>query len=88
MELQDYISRMDEACGEGRDFIIILRSGKREEAIRKVLNRLEQERVLSGVMTKGKYKDRDLSVFVTGKIMLKGLNGEEEAKKLLTELLS
>ena len=87
MLLKEYVSRIEEACGEGRDFIIILKHAKREEALKKILQKIEIERTLSNVMTKGKYEDKEISVFVTGKLTIKGLRGREEAEEVLGKLL-
>ncbi|KPV62586.1 MAG: hypothetical protein AOA66_1276 [Candidatus Bathyarchaeota archaeon BA2] len=35
--LEQYVSRIEETYGEGRDFIIILKYAKREEPIKKYL---------------------------------------------------
>lgn len=86
--MKEYVSRIEEACGEGRDFIIILRHATREEAIKRIRGKCRVEHTLSGVMTRGKYKGKDVSVFVTGKIVMKGLEGRKEAEALLEELLS
>ena len=88
MLLKEYVSRIEEACGEGRDFIIILKYAKREEAIKKILEKCKIDRSFSGVMTQGKYKDKGVSVFVTGKLIIKGLKGRKEAEEVLEELLT
>jgi hypothetical protein len=87
MLLKEYVNRIDEACGEGRDFIVILKYAKREEALRKILEKIDIERTLSRVMTKGRYENRDISVFVTGKLIMKGLQGRKEAEEILGKLL-
>jgi len=86
--LEEYVSRIEEACGEGRDFIVILKYAKREEAIRKILEKCNVERTLSGVLTNCRYKDKEVSVFRTGKLILKGLTERREAEKILEELLT
>ena len=83
-----YVSRIEEACGEGRDFIVILKYARREEAIGKILGKCKIERTFSKVMMKGKYKDKGISVFVTGKLILKGLDGRKEAEEILEDLLT
>jgi len=88
MLLNEYVGRIKEACGEGRDFIVILKYAKREEAIKRVLEKCEIERAFSGVMTQGKYKDKDISIFVSGKLIIKGLKGKEEAEEILEQLLA
>ena len=86
--LKEYVSRIEEACGEGRDFIVILKYAKREEAVRRILEKCKVERTFSKVMMMGKYKDKDISVFITGKLILKGLKGRKEAEEILEELLT
>ena len=88
MLLNEYVSRIEEACGEGQDFVVILKYAKREEAIRRILEKCKIERAFSGVMTQGKYKDKGISVFVSGKLIIKGLKGKEEAEEILEELLA
>jgi len=86
--LEEYVSRIEEACGEGRDFIVILKYAKREEAIKRILEKCEVGRSLKGVLTKAKCKGKEVSVFITGKIILKGLTGRESAEKMLEDLLA
>lgn len=88
MLLKEYVSRIEEACGEGRDFIVILKYAKREEAVRRILEKCKVERTFSKVMMMGKYKDKEISVFITGKLILKGLKGRKEAEEILEELLT
>jgi len=86
--LEEYVSRIEEACGEGRDFIVILKYAKREEAIRKILEKCEVGRSFKGVLTRAKYRGKEVSVFITGKLILKGLTGRKSAEKILQELLA
>lgn len=80
------MSKIDEACGEGREFIVTLKYGKRDEALKKVLEKCRLEQNLSGILTKGKYKDREVSIFRTGKLVIREFKGREEAKSFLEEL--
>jgi len=86
--LEEYVSRIEEACGEGRDFIVILKYAKREEAIKRILEKCEVGRSLKGVLTKVKCKGKEISIFVTGKLILKGLTGRKSAEKMLEDLLA
>jgi len=85
--LEEYVSRIEEACGETRDFIVILKYAKREEAIKRVLEKCNIERTLSGVLITGRYKDKEISVFRTGKLIVKGLKERKEAEEILEDLL-
>ncbi len=86
--LREYVSRIDEACGEGRDFVIVLKYAKREDAIKKILAKCEVGRSFKNVLTKAKYKDKEVSVFITGKLLLKGIKGRKSVEKILEELLA
>lgn len=82
------MSRIEEACGEEKDVIVILKYTKKDEALQKIVGKLEVKQTFSGIMTKGKYKDIEISVYTTGKLLIKGLRGKEEAEELLEELLA
>lgn len=87
--IEEYVSRIEEACGEGqeRDFIIILKYAKREEAMEKILAKCKVDRTLSGVLVMGRYNDTAVSIFRTGKLIIKGLEKRGEAEDILNELL-
>lgn len=86
--LEEYVSRIEEACGEERDFVVILKYAKREEAMKRILQKCTIERTLSGVLTTGRYKNKEVSVFRTGKLIIKGLKERKEAEEFLEELLT
>ncbi len=83
-----YVSRVEQACGEGREFIAILKQGKRKEALEKILSKCRVKRSISGVMAICEYKGKEISVFNIGKLVLKGVKGEDEALSVLKELLT
>jgi len=87
--LEEYVSRIEEACvgGEEKDFIVILKYAKRDEVIEKILEKCKIEQTLLGILTKCRYKDKEFSVFRTGKLILKRLEERSEAEKILKELL-
>jgi hypothetical protein len=85
--LWEFVSRIEEACGGQKDFIVILKYAKREEAIKKILGKCGVEGTFLGIFTKGRYKGRELSVFRTGKLIIKGLKEKKEAEEILEELL-
>lgn len=86
--LEEYVSKVEEACGEGREFIITLKYSKRDEALKKVLEKCHIDQSLAGILTKGKYKDKEISIFRTGKLVVREFRGREEAEKFLEDLLT
>ena len=86
--LNEYVSRIEEACGGEKDFVVILKYGKKDEAMKKILEKCTVTQTLSGVMIKGTYKDKEISVFRTGKVIIKGLKEKNEAEQMVQELLT
>lgn len=84
---EKYISRIEEACGEGKEFIIILKHDKMNEAISQILAKVSVEQSVAGVLTKAKYKDKQVSIFRTGKLVIREFHGKEEAENFLKKLL-
>ncbi len=84
--LKEYVSKLDEVCGVGMDFIVTLKPQTSEEAINKALTkcRVEQNRI--GILTKGHYKNKEVSIFRTGTLMIREFRGREEAERFLEEL--
>jgi len=68
------------------DFIVTLNPQTSEEAINKALTKCGVEQNRSGILTKGHYKDKEVSIFRTGTLMIREFNGREEAQRFLEEL--
>ena len=84
--LEDYVSKLDDVCGVGMDFIVTLKPQTREEALNKVLTKCRVVQNRSGILTKGHYKDKEVSIFRTGTLMIREFSGREEAQRFLEEL--
>ncbi len=84
--LKEYVSKLDEVCGVGMDFIVTLKPQTSEEAINKALTKCRVEQNRSGILTKAHYKDKEVSIFRTGTLMIREFRGREEAERFLEEL--
>ncbi len=87
MSITDYISQINESCGKHRNFIIILRLNKKDEAIKKILLKAEEKIFDSPLFTKIKIKGKEINIYRTGKILIKNMEGKEELEKFLKEIL-
>jgi ribonuclease HIII len=85
--IKDYIHQINESCGKHRNFIVILRSNKKDEAIRKILLKTEEKIFDSPLFTKIKIKNKEVNIYRTGKILIKNMEGKEELEKFLEEIL-
>jgi hypothetical protein len=86
--IQEYVSRIEEACGAAKtkDYIVILKQDRREEALKRVL---EKSRVLAevhGVAIKASFMGREFTAFTNGRLMFKSLRDRDELETLLDEL--
>ena len=84
--LEEYISKIDEACGKGKEFIVTLKHSNRDKALKKVLEKCCGGKSPTGMLIKGNFKDKEVSIFRTGKIVIRAFNGSEEAEHFLEEL--
>jgi ribonuclease HIII len=85
--IEDYVNRIEEACGEEKDTIVLFKHSKKEEAIKKILSKMELEKSISNILFSGKFKDKKINLFKTGKLVIKGIHGKKEIEDFLNELL-
>ncbi|MDW8034461.1 MAG: hypothetical protein RMI79_06000 [Nitrososphaerota archaeon] len=87
--IEEYVSRIEEACGAAKtkDYIVILKNDKKEEALKKVLEKSTIIAEVRGVAIKVVFKEREFTIFMNGRLMFKSLKDKEELNTILRELL-
>lgn len=85
--LDEYVARIEEACGEEKNIIIYFRYGKKDEVIAKILKKAKIERTVAEIIFDLTYKGFPIRLYKTGKAVLKKTEGKEQAWKILAELL-
>jgi len=88
MQLNKYVARIEEACGENKDFIVVLKYDLLNEAINKILKKATLINSISNIIFDLKFQNTSLRLYRNGKIIIKKLRNKEEAKMLLENLLS
>lgn len=86
--VKEYVSTLEETCGEERHFVATLRHGKRDEAIGRIVQKGQVDRSISGLVLDISFRGIALRVYRTGKVLIKGLKSKEEAERILEELLA
>jgi len=86
-QVQDYVASIEEACGEEKDFIVIFRHDKKDEAISKILKKAKTEKSTSRIAYELTFKDTSIRLYGTGKAIFRQLKRKEKLNELLTELL-
>ncbi|MEM2226392.1 MAG: hypothetical protein QXW19_00855 [Candidatus Bathyarchaeia archaeon] len=85
--IKEYVSTLEETCGEERHFVATLRHGKRDEAIRRILQKGQVDRSISGLVLDISFRGTSLRLYRTGKVLMKGPKNKEEAERVLEDLL-
>ncbi|MGC8895152.1 MAG: hypothetical protein ACP5LB_00075 [Candidatus Bathyarchaeia archaeon] len=85
--LEDYVARIEETCGEEKDFIVILKYDKKDEAINKILKKAKIEKSISTIIFELKFKDVSFRLYGTGKAIFRNLKDKNALQSVLTDLL-
>ncbi|MEM3702810.1 MAG: hypothetical protein QXX79_00085 [Candidatus Bathyarchaeia archaeon] len=82
-----YIARVEEACGAERDFIVLFKYDKKDEAVAKILKKAKIVRTITGILDLA-YRDVSFRLYVTGKAIFKKIKDKNELNEILADLLS
>jgi trehalose-6-phosphatase len=85
--VEDYVARTEGTCGEEKDVIVLFKYGKKDEAIRRILERAKTEKSISGIIFEMTFKKASFRVYASGKAIFRNLKSEAELKNLLSDLL-
>jgi hypothetical protein len=85
--IEDYVARIEETCGEEKDFIVILKYDKKEEAISRILKKAKIEKSISAIIFELKFKDVSFRLYGTGKAIFRNLKDKSVLQNVLTDLL-
>ena len=84
--VEDYVARIEETCGEEKGIIVTLKYDKKDEAIAKIRNKAQLNSSLSGIIFEFAFQGISFRVFSSGKAIFRGIN-KEALHDILTALL-
>lgn len=87
VNIEDYIARIEEACGAEKDFIVSFKYDKKDEAIAKILKKAHVEKRVAGIIFDLTFKGFTLRLYGTGKAIFKKVKDKEELHRVLADLL-
>lgn len=87
VSVEDYVARIEETCGEEKQFIVLFRYEKKEEAISKILKKAKTERSVSSIIFELTFKNVSFRLYGTGKAIFRNLKDKAELRNILIELL-
>jgi len=88
VRLEDYVARIEGTCGKEKDVIVIFKYDKREEVVKKILEKAVTKKSIAGIVSELTYRDFSFRLYGSGKAIFRGLKDKDELNALLSELLT
>lgn len=85
--VEKYVARIEETCGEEKDFIVIFKYDKKEEVIAKILEKATVKKSISQIIFELTYRNVSFRLYGTGKAIFRNLKTKDEIKNFLANLL-
>jgi hypothetical protein len=85
--IDDYVTRIEQTCGEEKDFIVLFKYDKKEEAITKILQKAKKEKAISTIIFELTFQNTSFRLYGTGKAIFRNLKDKNELQKVLSDLL-
>jgi len=88
MSWEKYIKLIEDSCGKEKDFIILLEPENKDDAIKKIKEKMEVERNISNIMLQGKLLDKEITLFCHGKLIIKGFKNKNDLNNFLSKIFA
>jgi hypothetical protein len=85
--VEDYVARVEETCGEEKDYVVIFKYDLKNQAIAKILKKAKVEKSISGIIFELNFENVSFRLYGTGKAIFRNLKDKEELRKVLADLL-
>lgn len=86
MSWEQFVGHIDDTCGQEKDFILLLKQERKEEAIALIRGAMTVDRQIGNIMLQGSLKGVETTFFCNGKLILKGLGSRESLERFLEGL--
>lgn len=87
INLEDYVARVEGTCGKDKDVIVTLKYDKKDEAIKKILDKSTVKKSFARIVFELTFKDFSFRLYGSGKAIFRDLKDRDELNALLSELL-
>lgn len=85
--VEDYVARIEEACGEEKHFIVIFKYDLKQQVIAKILEKAKTEKSIAQIVFELTFGKVSFRLYGTGKAIFRNLKNKEELQKILKGLL-
>lgn len=87
VNLENYVSRVEGTCGKDKDVIVTFKYDKKDEAIKKILDKSAIKKSFARIVFELSFKDFSFRLYGSGKAIFRDLKDRDELDALLSELL-
>jgi hypothetical protein len=85
--VEDYVARIEGACGAEKDVIVVFKYEKKDEALANIFKRAQLTKSLAGIIFELTFKNYTFRVYSSGKAIFRSIKNKEELNGILAELL-
>ena len=85
--VEDYVARIEGACGAEKDVIITFKYEKKEEALASIFKRAQTKHSIAGIIYEMTFRNYTFRVYSSGKAIFRGIKDKQELNDLLAALL-
>ena len=83
----DYVSRIEGACGAEKDVIVVFKFEKKDEVIANILKKATVKNKIAGIIFELTFQDQSFRLYSSGKAIFRSIKNREELNELLAKLL-
>ncbi|MGE5637197.1 MAG: hypothetical protein ACM3WQ_00685 [Chloroflexota bacterium] len=85
--VDDYVARIEGACGAEKDVIVIFKYEKKDEALANIFKRAKLRNSIAGIIHEMTFNDYTFRVYSSGKAIFRSIKDRQELYKILGALL-
>jgi len=85
---EDYVARTEGTCGKEQDVIVVFKYDKKDEAVKRILQKATTKKSIAGIVFEMTFKDFSFRLYGSGKAIFRDIKDKNELNGLLSELLS
>jgi hypothetical protein len=85
--VEDYVARIEGACGAEKDIIVTFKYDKKDEAIANIRKKAQLKNSLAGIIFELTFRGFTFRLYSSGKAIFRSIKSKEELNDILTALL-
>jgi len=85
--VEDYVARIEETCGEEKDYVVTFKYEKGNETVQRILKKAQMKKSISRIIFELTFGNVSFRLYGTGKAIFRNLKDKEELQKVLADLL-